>query len=189
MRFTEIETKYSAKKIALAQFQKVCRSWGGVIGTSRPESYDHYFHNKGPAQVRHRECGRDPQLTVKAKMKKGNNFRRREANVHLAPGVDNRGVIEEMASILNLNRKFSIFKESHIIWFEKFNTVYYIVYSDSSKKKELGRFIEIEMSEDYAWSSEEEAWQLLIKIEKRMAPLGIKAKKRIKKSLYEMYRT
>jgi adenylate cyclase class IV len=189
MRYKEIETKHSAKKINLEDFEKVCKSWGSVTGMSRPESYDHYYHRGGPGNLRHRECDKDPQLTAKEKTQSDDNFCRREANVHLAPGVDQRETIEELASILKFDRKFSIFKVSHIVWYEKFNTVYYIVYKDSSKKKELGRFIEVEMSEEYDWNSKREAWELLKKIEKKLSPLGISAKTRIKKSLYEMYRT
>lgn len=191
MEFIEVETKYNAKKIKLSDFKAINDySLGLFYGHPRfrqVASYDHYFHKNGKHPMRHRE-GPDPQLTVKARTSKFNNFVRREANVDLLPNTDQKSVIAALADILGLKDKFSIFKDSQIYFYNGFNTVFYTVYTDDTRSHLLGYYVEIEMDEKYPWDSEEQAWGLLKEIEKKLKPLGISPQKRIKKSLFDLYR-
>ena len=59
----------------------------------------------------------------------------------------------------------------------------------SENKNSESHFIEIELNESTIYNhTEEEAWTLLMKYEKMLEPLGIHAQKRLRKSLFEMYR-
>lgn len=183
VKFSEVETKYDASKIDLGRFIESCL----VLGEPRRQdisSYDHYYTG-GDKTMRHRE-GFPPELTMKHKTAQNNNYRRVEVNVKLGDEPQNEAV-KQLCSMLSLTHNFSIYKDSKIFWFPKFNTVYYTVYSDHTRSKELGRFIEIEMDEHYAWKDTNEAWELLLIIEKQLASLGIRPQSRIKKSLFEMY--
>ncbi len=191
VEFIEIETKYNAKDISLFDFRVANLTvLGPAYNTPKHAtigSYDHYAHSDGPEQLRHRD-GPDPQLTAKAKTSETNNFRRREANVHLAPGVDQTATVNELCSILGLTKRFSLYKDSEIFWYDRFNTVYYVIYEDATKTKELARYIEIEMSETHPWESEEQAWQELQAIERHLSTIGITPQRRVRKSLFELFR-
>lgn len=70
--------------------------------------------------------------------------------------------------------------------FDRYNFVYYVCYTPDLK--ELGRFVEVEMSEDRPRESEDQAWNLLREIEAALRPLGITPQHRVRKSLFEQFR-
>lgn len=186
---SEIETKYDASDIPLSRFVRQTRELPEYVSEKtnhiqQVSSYDHYYTRDGKA-IRYRE-GAEPQLTVKEKTSKTNNVHRVEVNIDISSHTT-KGDIDKFCATLGFEADFSIFKESTILWYDKFNTVYYIVWSDHHKTKELGRFIEIELKEHFPWDSTLEAYDYLNDIEKRLKPLGISRKLRLNKSLYEMF--
>jgi adenylate cyclase class IV len=186
MRFSEIETKYNACEISLESFKKACDATN-PHRIEAVESYDHYF-TKGSQFIRYRQ-GEPPQLTMKNKTTESNNYSRTEVNLDIARDV-NKETVEKFCSMLGFKPNFSIYKHSFIYWYQYFNTVYYVIYEDESKKKELGRSIEIEMSETYPWNNEKEVWDSLLWVEKQLGGQGllITPQRRMKRSLFEMYR-
>lgn len=184
MNFFEIETKYRAQDIKLREFRKLAE-------TLKPkkfklaESYDHYFVRSEADFIRFR-AGTSPELTMKQKLNDKNNFIRTEVNLRIED--QDEATVQKFCSLLGYQPNFSIFKACWIYWYESFNIVYYIIYEDDRRLKELDRFIEIEMSESKEWKDEGEAWDELVKIEKAMGQLGLSAQARIKKSLFEMFR-
>jgi adenylate cyclase class IV len=182
MHFKELETKYYADDIDMADFIKLVQplnpTWMMV------SSYDDYFVNDSDEFIRYRYHEHMGELTIKRKTTGANNNNRVEVNV---PTDGKSGAaIEAFASLLGYKKNFSIFKTCKIAFLEKAVLVYYIVYDENLNEKK--RFIEVEAKEDYAWASEEEAWAMVVQYEDMLAPLGISAKNRLKKSLYEMFK-
>jgi predicted adenylyl cyclase CyaB len=187
MRFTEIEVKYRADSIKLANFIKTCTSMKPLRKTFAA-SYDHYFCKKTKRnnRVLRYRAGDRPELTTKKKTTNRNSFHRKEVNLPLSKKAT-LDMVTELAMMLGLKINFSIFKESNIYWYKGYDVVYYVVYTDNTKTKELGRFIEIEMDEHYDWNDYKEAWKELRKVENAMESLGIRPCKRMRRNLYEIY--
>lgn len=182
VKFLEVETKYDAKAISLFAFKTACIA-EDPSGKCTVESYDHYY-TKGRRAIRHR-AGTRPELTVKRKLASRNNFSRVEVNLSLKGVQDD--TVKALCSELGYKHNFSIYKHSTIYWYKGYNTVFYTVYSDHTKSKELGRFIEIEMDEHYPWKTKQEPWTELKAIEKKFSALGLCPRTRLKKSLFEMF--
>lgn len=182
MKHREIETKYSADTIDMADFIS-------LVEPLKPEwmmvsSYDDYFTNSSGEFIRYRYHDHMGELTIKRKTTDTNNNNRIEVNV---PTDGKSGAsIEAFAGLLGYTKNFSIFKTCKIAFLEKVVLVYYVVYDENLNEKK--RFIEVEAKEDYNWSSEEEAWSEVIKYENMLAPLGISSKNRLKKSLFEIFK-
>jgi adenylate cyclase class IV len=124
------------------------------------------------------------ELTIKRKTTDANNNNRVEVNVP-TDGKSSTS-IEAFVDLLGYKKNFSIFKTCKIAFLEKIVLVYYIVYDDNLNEKK--RFIEIEANEKFNWTSEEEAWAEVVKYEDMFTALGISAKNRLKKSLYELFK-
>lgn len=147
-------------------------------------SYDDYFTNNKDEFIRYRHGDDIGELTIKRKTTDLNNNNRVEVNVP----TDGKSstAITAFVGLLGYKKNFSIFKTCKIAFLEKAVIVYYVVYDENLNEKK--RFIEIEASEQYNWSSEEEAWAEVMKYEKILAPLGITPKNRLKKSLFELFK-
>ncbi len=184
IHFFEIETKYNADDITLGSYLSYETS-NKKNKYKQVESYDHYY-TKENKFIRYRD-GEKPELTMKEKTENSNNYRRVEVNLPLDKKA-NRSTVDKFCSMLDFSHNFSIYKESHIFIYNNYNTVYYVVYTDHTKEHEIGRFIEIEMAEKYAWESEEQAWGVLAEVEKKLSVIALSSKKRLKKSLFEMFR-
>lgn len=180
-----METKYRASDIKIEDFIKLSESMN-PRKVDIKSSYDHYYTKSESDFIRHRD-GDSPQLTVKKKINEQNNFIRTEVNVDLKQKNQDE-TVAKFCELLGYRKNFSIYKKCWIYWFDKYNTVFYIVYKDSSMREELDRFIEIEMDEKRTWASEEEAWNLLLEVEKKLSNIGVNFRARIRKSLYEMFR-
>lgn len=179
----EIETKYRADEIDLSSFMAYCQERG-------PDKYimasgwDHFFDSsKIEGFARHRVGADFNQLTYKRKTTDKNNYVRQEDNLDLLPSVTAAQVTSFLGKFGYKHNK-SIFKNCFIYKYPTSTLVYYAIYSESLK--EIGRFIEIEMAEDYAWTSENQAWQALLEIEKNCWSIGLSPQGRMKKSLYEL---
>lgn len=178
----EVEFKYNADKVDFERFHVFCskKKPRQVILAS---GYDHFYSNGNPDMFcRHRidHNNKTEEITYKKKTSKDDSFVRTEINVSINPGkeADVRALFEHMGYKYNN----SIFKSSYIYLFNDHIASYYIVYD--LEMKELGRYIEIEVAETPAFQTLE----YLKSIEKRYKNMGLISTKRIKESLFELYR-
>ena len=186
MQSLEIETKYNADGISLTEFHVFCKE-------RQPKSYlfasgfDHFFQKKTDpdAFCRHRTGPDINQLTFKRKHTAGNNFIRTEHNLDMQPNASQE-LVTKLCGEFGYEYNTSLFKTCFIYRFQEYTLVYYICFDP--EMKELGRFVEIEMSEEHRWTCQDDAWRSLQVIEKLCKPLGLATQKRVKRCLYEMYR-
>jgi adenylate cyclase class IV len=182
MEFKEVETKYYADDIKMDDFVKLVQpldpEWIMV------SSYDDYFINDNDEFIRYRYHDHMGELTIKRKTTDANNNNRVEVNVP-TDGKSSKSVAA-FVDLLGYKFNFSIFKTCKIAFLDRVVLVYYVVYDKNLN--ELHRFVEIEANEKFAWGSEVEAWDEVIKYEKMFEPLGITPKHRLRKSLYELFK-
>jgi adenylate cyclase class IV len=129
------------------------------------------------------------QVTWKYKPKDAkNNIQRKEHNWDI--GKTPEKVILEQLQDSGATFNASIVKNCHIYIFEDATLDFYTVYDTTyGKPKSADHFVEIEVSEEnIAELNEEQAWKVIEKYEKVLAPIGISPQKRLRKSLFEMYR-
>ena len=183
---TEIEFKYNASEISLKKFMSFCEE-------RKPDSYvqasgfDRFYASKASPDsfCRHREeLGRFNQLSFKRKTADKNNYVRTEHNITLDLGVSPKQ-IEDLCKEFGYTYVNTIYKSCFIYKFSNHIFVYYICYD--ADLKELGRFLEIEMDEDYPWADRDDAMSNLVKLEVDLKPLGVSPQARIKRSLFEMF--
>lgn len=185
MIFKEIEFKYSAAKVQIEDFNSFCKSIQGHESYRLNHGIDTFFTdpNRQGSFFRLREDTGTYCLTYKRKIQADNTVRV-EYNLDLMNGKNAAyALVEE----LGYKYDAAINKVNYVHLFPWYVLSYYICYD--ANMQELGRFIEIEMREDYNWTSEQQMLTELKVIEKVFKPLGISAEGRIKESLYEMYRS
>jgi len=183
MRFKEIEFKFDATEIPLNDFKKVVeelKPTNQVIVSS----YDDYFINDEGNFIRYRHNNDSQELTIKRKLCDHNNNERVEVNLPIVP-QDFR-TVQAFVELLGYKHNFSIYKVCQIYWIDKAVLCYYLVYDENMN--ELNRFIEIEANEHLHFKNETEALALIKFYEDKLKTLGIHCKKRLKKSLFELYR-
>ena len=183
MRFKEIEFKFDASDISLNNFKSFVeelKPTNQVIVSS----YDDYFVNDEGNFIRYRHNNNSQELTIKRKLCDHNNNERVEVNLPIVP-QDFR-TVQRFSELLGYQHNFSIYKVCQIYWIDKAVLCYYLVYDENMK--ELNRFIEIEANEHLQFKDESEALGLIKLYEDKLRGLGIHCKKRLKKSLFEMYR-
>jgi adenylate cyclase class IV len=187
MNFREVEFKYRADNIGLEAFVNFCTAFKGLKKTFSASGYDHFYDSpKDPGAFQRLRVGPDAnQLTFKRKTEDANNFIRTEHNIDLAP-TTSRENIEAYIAEGGFSYNTSLFKSCFVYEYTRHIFVYYVCYD--TDMKETGRYIEVEMSEDYPWASESDAYEELTVLEKLMKPLGITPQSRVKKSLFELYR-
>lgn len=186
MKFREIEFKYKADNISLSVFEAFCKK-NSPLTHLIASGYDH-FYDKSDASgsfCRLRVGPDSNQLTFKRKTTDNNNFVRTEHNIDLTRETS-REQIEALLSEFGYAYNTSLFKNCFIYKYDWFTYVYYVCYD--TDMKELGRFVEIEMSEEHAWQNEEEAYNQLLILEKLCKSLGVSPQCRVKRSLFELYR-
>lgn len=182
---TEVEFKYEAKT-SLSTFKDFCEN-RKPNKFSIVSGYDHFFSKSSDLDsfYRHRVNTNENELTFKRKTTKDNSFIREEHNIDLPLSVSQ----EKIAALCGINGytyDASIFKHCFIYNYDFYTLVYYVCYD--VELKELGRFIEIEMKEDYSWINEQEAFGELVTLERLCKNLGLSPDNRINKSLFEMFR-
>jgi adenylate cyclase class IV len=185
MKNKEIEFKYFAK-VTLTEFKEFCEK-------RNPErfliisGYDHFYMNSGieGSFYRHRVNTNENQLTFKKKTTVENNFIREEHNIDLPLDVSQEK-IKDLCNINGYQYNTSIFKNCFIYNYSYYTLVFYICYDVNLN--ELNRFIEIEMKEDFDWTSEIEAMGALTTLERLCGHLKVDPTSRINQSLFEMYR-
>lgn len=129
------------------------------------------------------------ELTTKYKQDGAkNNVQREEKNIR----VDNteESTVKSFVKDIGYKLNFSIWKTCHIYNFDDATLVFYSVYDTTNgQATKMDNFVEIEVSEEKVASmTEDQAWQIIQKYEKAMESLGLTAKNRLRKSLFEMYR-
>lgn len=185
MKYREVEFKYNAEGISLAKFHEFCRGRTpfDYLSASSP---DHFYCNtkNDGSFYRFRDGGDFKQLTFKKKTVDQNNFIRTEHNITLA-STTKEDQVRALVAEHGYKYDTSVFKTCFIYFYDYYTLVYYVCLD--YEHKEIGRFVEIEVNEDYPWKSEQEAWDSLIALEKLCKGLGVSPQARIKKSLYEMF--
>ena len=124
------------------------------------------------------------ELTTKRKLKDSFNIIRKEYNVRVDSNT--RDTIEGFVTDgLGYEYNFTIGKYVQIYRFKDATLPFYTVIDENGKRD---TFVEIEVDEDLLHKiNEDEAWGIIKKYEAILAPLGITAKNRLRKSLFEMY--
>ena len=186
MKHKEVETKYSAESMSFVEFERFIQALSPA-STVRASGYDHFYCSpSSPGSfARHRVGPEFNQLTFKRKTSDSNNYIRTEHNISLEMKVK----VDQVSALMGefgYEYNSTIFKNVFVYNFDKYNFVYYVCYTPDLK--ELGRFVEVEMSEDYPWTSEDEAWTHLRSIEASLRPLGITPQHRMRKSLFELFK-
>jgi len=181
----EIEFKYHAGMISLEKFKAFCLD-REPVKTIIASGFDYFYANEKDSNAFCRlRVGADiNQLTFKRKTKDANNFVRTEHNVELSKDM----TIEQIQSFVSefgYKPDATIFKNCFVYKYNYYTLVYYICYD--TNMTEQGRYVEIEMAEEYPWRNEKEAYEGLLSLERLCKPLGIAPQGRIKRSLFELY--
>jgi adenylate cyclase class IV len=181
----ELEYKYRADNVSLEDFQAFCLKQGQALPITAA-GYDYFYADpkRDGDFLRHRIGPEFNQLTLKRKLSE-DNVLRNEYNLTLGQHTP-VSEVEAHAKALGFEFNRRIYKNVFVYQYEKYILCFYACYDDNLK--ELGRFIEIEMAEDYPWKSQEEARQLMQILEDKIGVLGITYKNRMRKSLFEQFR-
>lgn len=185
--FVEFETKYRIEEPkVLWDFKHLVENQLGRKHCVYVQSDDIYYV-KDDDFIRYR-FSENPdekraELTIKRKTTVGNNIIREETNLRVDENTF--ATVENFVKQLGFNFNFRINKQCHIYHGDDATLVFYSVRDLENSK--LAHFIEIEVTEG-AGFTEEESWAIIKKYETQLAPLGVTPQKRLRKSLYEMYK-
>jgi len=186
-KHTEFETKYRIDGNIIYDFKALVQKFPGGKDLIYIESDDIYY-TCGDDFARYRfsnfKKDKRAEVTWKYKTSVDDNFNRKEFNWR----VDETPIsaIEGALEAWGFKRNFRISKIVHIYKFPDATIPFYTVIDESGK---IDHFIEIEVDEDKIHTmTSEEAWSIIRKYEELLSPIGISAQKRLRKSLYEMYR-
>lgn len=196
LAFKELEYKYSADEISLKDFQarmtQILKQFPeDIVKIKDVSSWDTYYTKPNGDFCRYRNSELSPELTIKRKLSDKNNQKRIEVNVPLDSQRVRQDKLEEVVNayteLEGYQKNFKIYKTCFIYFIGPLNYVFYIVYDENMNEQR--KFIEIEFDEEVARSlSEEEVFKRLDEFELLLTPLGINSKKRLKRSLFEMFR-
>lgn len=202
----EFETKYRVGDHLQVQFKQIMEAHPDLLNfiyVEGPDSFFTYSDSWFEAMpqwepsgtfIRYRKpsFGLDKgrrQITWKYKPKGAkNNIQRKEHNWDIGETPEKTILEQLQASGAVFNS--SITKNCHIYKFDDATLVFYAVYDTTyGKPEKADYFIEIEVCEEkIASMTEDQAWAVIEKYEEILNPLGITAQKRLKKSLFELYR-
>jgi adenylate cyclase class IV len=202
----EFETKYSIEDHLLIEFKQIVEALPetkAFIYVEGPDLYftypDWWFKNNQQwdaegtfARYRKPSYGLDNgrrQVTWKYKpIDSKNNIQREELNWDLKNETDEKTVLRQLERS-GASFNFSIIKNCHIYKMDDATVVFYTVYDTTDgKPKKADSFIEIEVCEEKIKNmTPDEAFAIIAKYEKILEPLGINARKRLKKSLFQMF--
>lgn len=190
-RFTEFETKYNSDICNLSAFKAIVETLPNLLEFIYAEGPDTYMTKSDGSFGRYRAAKyphgtQYAQWTLKLKpVGAKNNISRLEYNWRI-DGTPSQEILDgavAMGFIFN----FRISKQCHIYRFPECTLVFYSVKEDDSTKEDY--FIEIEITEETIHElTEDQAWEIIRKYEKILEPVGVNAQKRMRRSLFEMYR-
>jgi adenylate cyclase class IV len=117
-----------------------------------------------------------------------NNIQREEKNIRVDKTEES--TIMSFVKDIGYRMNFSIWKTCHIYNFQDATLVFYSVYDTTNgKSTKMDNFVEIEISEEKVASmTEDDAWKIIEKYENSLTTVGLSAKTRLRKSLFQMYR-
>jgi adenylate cyclase class IV len=192
-KYTEFEVKFKSDIAHLAPFCKIVESLPDLKNflfakgpdmfyTGIPNGFARYRR----AQFTDKDGKHFGQFTIKVKPPESkNNIIRPEDNWDVSNNSPES--IYSLIDKLGLKFNVKIFKTCYIYTFPDATLVFYTVWEDGSTKET--HFIEIEVDEDTIHNlTESEAWGVINKYEKILEPIGITPQKRMKLSLFEMFR-
>lgn len=190
-RFTEFETKYGSDISNLAAFKSIVEILPGLIEFEYAEGPDTYLTKPDGSFGRYRKAkyphGTEyAQWTLKLKPAGAkNNISRLEYNWRV-DGTPSQEILDG-AVAMGFSFNFKINKVCHIYKFKECTLVFYSVKEEGSAKEDY--YIEIEITEETVHElTEEQAWDIIRKYEKILEPVGVNAQKRMRRSLFEMYK-
>lgn len=193
---TEFETKYRMEPHQLIDFKQLMEANIDNKQFIYVEGPDYYYikpdFEDAFARYRRPSYGLDSgrcEVTIKVKPKGAkNNILRKELNWRVDTTPPNS--IKEGLELLGFTFNFSIYKTCQIYKFQDATAVFYTVYDTTSGKSEQANsFLEIEVCESLIKTlTELEAWKIIEKYERLLTPLGVNAQKRLRKSLFELYK-
>lgn len=197
---TEFECKYRVEPQVLVEFKRIVGELPEEKDFLYVEGPDYYYTHpdydeSSFGRYRRPSFGLDggrAEWTVKFKPKGAkNSIQRLELNwrVDQTPEADIRRGAELMGFVPN----FTIIKSCQIYKFKDATLVFYTVYdmAEGGKASKIDHFVEIEVSEkriNEEGLTEDQAWGIIQKYEKVLAPIGVSPQKRLRKSLYDMYK-
>lgn len=191
---TEFETKYRVEPHLLTEFKRIVGNLPGLNKFIYIEGPDYYFTKPDGSFARYRrpshglDNGRS-EVTIKVKPEGAkNNIIRKEVNWRVDATPED--AIREGLRLMGYSPNFSIWKGCHIYIFHDVTLVMYTVFDTTDgKASKTDSFIEIEVSEEkISEMTEDQAWALIEYYEGVLSDLGINARCRLKKSLFETYR-
>lgn len=190
-RFTEFETKYSSDIGQLSQFKSIVENLPGLLDFTYAEGPDTYMTKPDGSFGRYRKAKYPhgttyAQWTLKLKpVGAKNNISRLEYNWRV-DGTPEQEILDG-AEAMGFTFNFKISKSCHIYRFPECTLVFYSVREADSSKDDY--YMEIEITEETVHElTEDQAWEIIRKYEKILEPVGVNAQKRMRKSLFEMYR-
>ena len=190
-RFTEFETKYNSDIGMLSPFKSIVESLPGLLEFTYAEGPDTYLIKPDGSFGRYRAAKyphgtQYAQWTLKFKpVGAKNNISRLEYNWRV-DGTPAQEILDG-AEAMGFKPCFKINKACHIYRFPECTVVFYSVKEEGSDKEDY--FIEIEIAEETIHElTETQAWEIIRKYEKILESVGVNAQKRVRRSLFEMYR-
>lgn len=192
----EFETKYRIDAHLLTEFKKLVESHVAPKSFIYVEGPDYYYvhpdmedsfgrYRKPSHGLDNNRC----EVTFKIKPKGAkNNIMRKEFNwrVDKTPEETIKAGFDALGFVFN----FSIWKSCHIYKLDDVTLVFYTVYDTTEgRPSKTDNFLEIEVDEEKMKDlTEKDAWEIIEKYEKLLQPLGVSPQKRLRKSLYEMFK-
>ncbi len=189
--FLELEYKYLAKDVTLKEFKNLMDSLRKRHSAYKISggSNDHYYSKKRSQGdfFRYRE-GKQPELTRKRKLRKGNTWARFENDLPLDPKRISKEIVDNLMKNEKYEFNFSIYKKFDIYKFKNLNFVYYSVYKINGNY--VNSFIEVEINKDSMKKGVRRShyMKMLGEGEDMMTLLGISRSDRLKQQLFDMYR-
>lgn len=187
LEFHEVEVKFRIEEAKLNDWKQLVEKLEGLKEFIYIESDDIYY-TKGDEFLRYRfsnsKKDKRAELTYKAKTTEAHNIIRKEINLR----VDNNdaATVEAFANSIGYLKNFTIRKYVSIYRFSDAILPFYTVIDETGKRD---TFIEIEVNEEKIHQlTEDKCWDIIKRYEAVLAPLGVTASKRLRKSLFEMYR-
>lgn len=191
---TEFETKYRVEPHLLIEFKQIVSKLPNLKKFLYVEGEDKYFIKSGDHFARYRSPAHgldDGRSEVTWKRKPAgakNNINRTEINwrVNGTPEEAIVAGLEGDGYVFN----FSIYKNCHIYNLDDVTLVFYTVFDTTTPKvTKTDTFCEIEICEELVITlTEVQAMEIISKYEKILEPMGLNAQRRLRKSLFEIYR-
>jgi len=203
----EFETKYRVEDHQLIEFKQIMDSspeekrFIYVEGPDYYWTYPSWWFQNNPqwdesgtfVRFRKPSYGLDNgnrQVTWKYKPREAkNNIQRTENNWDIKDKTDESSITKQL-QCSGCKFNFSIVKNCHIYILNDATLVFYTVYDTTDgKPKKADSFVEIEVNEENMKNTTaEQAWAVIVKYEKVLESIGLNAQKRLKKSLFAMYK-